>query len=152
MCNVSKTLLIQSCTVNRRETRLTAKCAFRLFHKFAPFLNFSNCLFYKPCKSRPMFTFFLWRFSLSCMSPFAAEATFQLCHFFEILQAYILFASKQVRDYQKGFFLSNDLFVFLRSLHFSFRHLKWRPNDNRIVSPGLRTETFLFIQMSHLSR
>ena len=147
MCNVSKTLLIQLCTVNRRETRLTAKCAFRLFHKFVPFLNFSNCLFYKPCKSRPMFTFFLWRFSVSCCWSYVSALPF-----FEVLQAYILFASKQVRDYQKGFFLNNDLFVFLRSLHFSFRYLKWRPNDNRIVSPGLRTETFLFIQMSHLSR
>ena len=152
MCNVSKTLLIQLCTVNRRETRLTAKCAFRLFHKFVPFLNFSNYLFYKPCKSRPMFIFFLRRFSVSCMSPLLLKLRFSFAIFFEILQAYILFASKQVRDYQKGFFLSNDLFVFLRSLHFSFGYLKWRPNDNRIVSPGLRTETFLFIQISHLSR
>ena len=86
----------------------------------------------KPCKSQDMFTFFLWTSSVSHMSPFAAEAPFHLCHFFEILQAYELLASKPVRDYQKGFFLNNDLFVFLRSLHFSFRQLKLRANGNRI--------------------
>ena len=86
----------------------------------------------KPCKSQAMSTFFLWTSSVSHMSPFAAEAPFHLCHFLKYYKHMNCLLQNQSEITKKGFFLNNDLFVFLRSLHFSFRQLKLRANGNRI--------------------
>ena len=117
MYNVSKALSVQSCTVNRSETRLLiVKCAYRLFPKFLPFLTFRTLCFMKPCTShKPCLQFFRWSFSVSCMSPFTAEATFQFCLFLKYYKHINCSLQNQSEITKSDFFLNNDLFVILRS-------------------------------------